>query len=302
MAETRGVWGIDIGQAGLKAIRLKYAEAADQVLAVAFDYVPHPKILSQPDAIPEELIAQALEKFLSRNDLKGDAVVISVPGQTALARFIQLPPVEASKVGDIVKYEARQQIPFALEDVIWDYQTLGGGTEESGFMLEAETERTIRDRAAAVLEAAPERRRDELMRIFALDDAFAGVRLLDRVGLLDVLLPEVTFGRGVSQPGGFHAYDVFEHNLRCVEAKTGKILWEKKDVGKYHAALVRTGDGKLLMLEDNGGLCLFQPDPKEYKELAKAKVCGPTWAHPAVSGGHVFLRDEKELIALEVGK
>jgi len=138
MAETQGVWGIDIGQAGLKAIRLKYAEAADQVLAVAFDYVPHPKILSQPDAIPDELISQALEQFLSRNDVKGDKVCISVPGQTALTRFIQLPPVESGKVAEIVKYEARQQIPFALEDVCWQWQTLGGGTEESGYMLEAE--------------------------------------------------------------------------------------------------------------------------------------------------------------------
>jgi len=138
MAEARGVWGIDIGQAGLKAIRLRYAEAADQVVAIAFDYVPHPKILSQPDAVPEELIPQALDKFLSRNDVEGDVVVISVPGHSALARFIQLPPVESSKVAEIVKYEARQQIPFALEEVIWDYQTLGGGTEESGYMLEAE--------------------------------------------------------------------------------------------------------------------------------------------------------------------
>ena len=55
-------------------------------------------------------------------------MAIGVPGQTALARFIQLPPVEASKVGEIVKYEARQQIPFALEEVIWDYQPLGGGS------------------------------------------------------------------------------------------------------------------------------------------------------------------------------
>ncbi len=138
MPETRGVWGIDIGLAGLKAIRLVYAEAAKQVLATAFDYVPHPKILSQPDANPEELIALALDTFLSRNPLKGDGVAIGVPGQTALARFIQLPPVEASKVGEIVKYEARQQIPFALEEVIWDYQPLGGGVEESGFMLDAE--------------------------------------------------------------------------------------------------------------------------------------------------------------------
>src|SRR5262249_54019899 len=111
MADIRGVWGIDIGLAGLKAIRLVYAESASQVLATAFDYIPHPKILSQPDANPDELIAQSLDTFLSRNPLQGDGVAISVPGQTALARFIQLPPVEASKVVEIVKYEARQQIP-----------------------------------------------------------------------------------------------------------------------------------------------------------------------------------------------
>ncbi|MGQ0637584.1 MAG: type IV pilus assembly protein PilM [Planctomycetaceae bacterium] len=138
MAEIRGVWGIDIGLAGLKAVRLVYAEAAGQVLATAFDYVPHPKILSQPDANPDELIGQALDTFLSRNLLKNDGVAISVPGQTALARFIQLPPVESSKVVEIVKYEARQQIPFALDEVIWDYQPLGVGSEESGFLLDAE--------------------------------------------------------------------------------------------------------------------------------------------------------------------
>lgn len=138
MAEHQAVWGIDIGQAGLKAIRLKYAEAANQALAVAFDYIPHAKILSQPDAVPKELIKQALETFLARNDVAGDLISISLPGHSALARFIQLPPVETSKVGDVVTYEARQQIPFALEDVIWDYQTLGGGIEESGFMLGAE--------------------------------------------------------------------------------------------------------------------------------------------------------------------
>lgn len=138
MAETQSVWGIDIGQAGLKAIRLRYAEAAGQAIAVAFDYIPHAKILSQPDAVPDELIQTAISTFLSRNETKGDLIAISVPGQSALTRFIQLPPVESSKVDEIVRYEAKQQIPFALEDVIWDYQTLGGGVEESGFMLGAE--------------------------------------------------------------------------------------------------------------------------------------------------------------------
>ncbi len=131
-------WGIDIGQAGLKAMRLRSDEDGGKVRATAFDYIPHPKILSQPDAIPEELINQAVSTFLSRNKVENDLVAVSVPGQTSLAKFIKLPPVEPSKVAEIVKYEAKQQIPFALEEVVWDYQPIGGGVEESGFMLEAE--------------------------------------------------------------------------------------------------------------------------------------------------------------------
>lgn len=138
MAQAQAVWGIDIGQAGLKAVRLRYADAADQVLAVAFDYIPHPKILTQPDANPEELIQQALETFLSRNEVKGDKIAISVPGHTSLVKFIKLPPVEEGKVAEIVKYEARQQIPFALEEVIWDFQTIGSPMNEGGYLLEAE--------------------------------------------------------------------------------------------------------------------------------------------------------------------
>jgi len=88
--------------------------------------------------------------------------------------------------------------------------------------------------------------------------------------------------------------------LRCVDVKTGKELWQKSNVGQYHAALVRTGNDKLLMLEDNGSLVLLDPNPKEYRELARSSICGPTWAHPALSDGRLYVRDEKELICLEL--
>ena len=89
--------------------------------------------------------------------------------------------------------------------------------------------------------------------------------------------------------------------LRCVELKTGNIAWEKKNVGKYHAAIVRCGEAgkeRLLVLDDNGYLTLFEPDAKEYKELARSKVCGRTWAHHAIVDGRVYLRDEKELVCV----
>ena len=60
MAQKRAAWGIDIGQSSFKAIKLQYSEATDQVVATAFDYIQYPKILSQPDAIPEEIVADAM--------------------------------------------------------------------------------------------------------------------------------------------------------------------------------------------------------------------------------------------------
>jgi hypothetical protein len=93
--------------------------------------------------------------------------------------------------------------------------------------------------------------------------------------------------------------------LRCVEVKTGKVVWEKKNVGKYHAAILRCGPAgkeKLLMLDDDGHLTLFEPDPKEFKQLARGKACGKTWAHPALVDGRVYLRDENELICIELKK
>src|SRR5882757_8005598 len=139
MAKSSAVWGIDIGQCALKALRCRPHEKDDNRIVVeAFDYIEYPKILTQPEANRDELIRDALEQFRSRNEIAGDRVAISVPGQSGLARFIKLPPVEAKKIPDIVKYEARQQIPFALDDVIWDYQPLAGGSVDEGYALETE--------------------------------------------------------------------------------------------------------------------------------------------------------------------
>lgn len=117
---SNAIWGIEVGQCALKAIKLR--AAGDKVELVAFDVIEHPKILSQPDADADELIKAALEKFVSRNDWQGDRFVIGVPGQQTFARFCKLPPVDQKKIPDIVKFEASQQIPFDMDEVIWDYQ------------------------------------------------------------------------------------------------------------------------------------------------------------------------------------
>jgi type IV pilus assembly protein PilM len=131
MPKIQAVWAIDIGQAALKALKLVPGPNPDEVVAEAFDFIEYPKILSQPDADPEELVREALATFTDRNDVQGCKVAIAVPGQAGLVKFIKLPPVEKKRIPDIVKFEAKQQIPFALDEVVWSYQQIGGDEEVS---------------------------------------------------------------------------------------------------------------------------------------------------------------------------
>ena len=138
MASTPYFWGIDIGKAALKALRCRLGNGPRKLIVDDFEYIEFPTFLSQPDANPEEYIRNALGEFTSRHVLKGDTVAVGVPGHLGLTKFIKLPPIESKKIPDIVKYEARQQIPFPLEQVVWDWQKLAGGIEESGFVIDSE--------------------------------------------------------------------------------------------------------------------------------------------------------------------
>ena len=123
MAARQPVWGIDVGQCSLKAIKLQ-AVGEDQFELVGFDLVEHPDILSQSDDATE-LVAQAIATFAGRNDMAGSKLVIAVPGQQTLTKFTKMPPVEKKKIPDMVQYEASQQIPFDMDEVVWDYQIFG---------------------------------------------------------------------------------------------------------------------------------------------------------------------------------
>ncbi len=90
--------------------------------------------------------------------------------------------------------------------------------------------------------------------------------------------------------------------LHCLDADTGKELWQRPKVGKYHASLLRTGDNKLLLLEEEGNLVLLDPNPKEYRELARSRICTSTWAHPAIADGRLFIRDATHLICVQLGQ
>lgn len=90
--------------------------------------------------------------------------------------------------------------------------------------------------------------------------------------------------------------------LHCVNPVDGKILWSKGNVGTYHASLLRLGDNKLLMVEEPGSLVLLDHNREKYTELARGKICGNTWAHPALANGRFYIRDAKNLVCVELPK
>ena len=71
----------------------------------------------------EDVVQKALQELLPQFDSK--EVSVCAPGFHVFSKFIKLPPVDSSKVAQIVTYEAQQNVPFPLEEVVWDYQILG---------------------------------------------------------------------------------------------------------------------------------------------------------------------------------
>jgi type IV pilus assembly protein PilM len=111
------VWGIDIGKAALKAVKLRRTKEGLEIQAI--EYLPYP--IDDDEDERQEHVNDAIRSFLIKHKLGTDKVVIGIPGLHAFSRFISLPPVDKSKIAMMVRMEAQQQIPFPIDEVNWDW-------------------------------------------------------------------------------------------------------------------------------------------------------------------------------------
>jgi type IV pilus assembly protein PilM len=91
----------------------------------------------QSDADRMSHLATSIRDLLNERKIKPGPVLLSVSGQSVFSRFVKLPPVDKEKVYQIILYEAQQNVPFPIEEVVWDYQLIGRGEGELDVMLAA---------------------------------------------------------------------------------------------------------------------------------------------------------------------
>lgn len=87
------------------------------------------------DRIPQ--IITTIKELMQERGIKPGPVLLSVSGQSVFSRFVKLPPVDKEKVYQIILYEAQQNVPFPIQEVVWDYQLIGRGEGELDVMLAA---------------------------------------------------------------------------------------------------------------------------------------------------------------------
>src|SRR5436189_83380 len=75
-------------------------------------------------------ITATIREILNELGIKSANVNYAVAGQSVFARFVKLPSVEEEKIDRIIGFEAQQNVPFPIDEVVWDYQLVGGGTDE----------------------------------------------------------------------------------------------------------------------------------------------------------------------------
>ena len=81
-------------------------------------------------------MSSAIGELVSELKVKGSTVNYSVSGQSVFIRFIKLPPIDNADVTQLVKFEAQQQVPFPIDEVIWDYHLLpSNGLEQEAVLV-----------------------------------------------------------------------------------------------------------------------------------------------------------------------
>jgi outer membrane protein assembly factor BamB len=150
-------------------------------------------------------------------------------------------------------------------------------------------------------------------RVFCCAGYGKGAALIQISGSADaVSASEIYYTRELSNKhGGLvvvgdYVYGDYDDTGRpfCANVQTGKIAWRKTERGPGRgSAAVVYADGHLYFRFDNGIMALVEASPTDFNEISTFKIPesgSASWAHPVVTGGRMYLREQDSLFCYDV--
>jgi type IV pilus assembly protein PilM len=116
---------------GSQTIGLAHFRVQSQGGLVLVDYRLR-EVLAEPggEGMRHAQIAIVLREMMHEMQIKRGTVNYAIAAQSAFLRFVKLPFVDEEKIDRIIGFEAQQNVPFPMNEVVWDYQIVGGGSDE----------------------------------------------------------------------------------------------------------------------------------------------------------------------------
>lgn len=123
MLNAKSFLSVDFGAGTLKLAEFDVTEAGALRL---LRYAVKPLGLAgAQEAARDGVVQRGLQELVGGKAFSARQANVCAPGFHVFNKFVKLPPVDASKATQIIQYEAQQNVPFPLEEVVWDYQILG---------------------------------------------------------------------------------------------------------------------------------------------------------------------------------
>jgi outer membrane protein assembly factor BamB len=97
-----------------------------------------------------------------------------------------------------------------------------------------------------------------------------------------------------------HLYGFHNAILACLELATGRTVWRDRSVGK---GAISYADGHFYVVSENNVVGLVEASPAGYREKGRFRIADlgwPTWAHPAIAGGRLYIRNQGTLTAYNI--
>ncbi|MEM8736748.1 MAG: PQQ-binding-like beta-propeller repeat protein, partial [Planctomycetota bacterium] len=101
--------------------------------------------------------------------------------------------------------------------------------------------------------------------------------------------------------GGYEDQNI----VYCADMLSGEVLWKERGSGSRSTSVV-VADGKLFVRYQNGVVALANLDPSGFEEISSFKTPGsgdgdkPSWAHPVIVDGKLYLRESDQILCYQI--